>query len=335
MNVRKNRTDIANAYPVAIANVLNLPWPAQIARQQRSQWSAGDASAIARYEGIPVQLEGYLAGAKQQGPESCNCHAVDQSDNHLWIVDAPNKDRSQSVVAEVTPRMRSLHPGWAYSRILPLVNSGIRVRLTGWLLMDQEHPDQIGKTRGTIWELHPITAFEVAQGNTWVALDTGQAVPRSQNSLAPTEDPALPPALVEPTDQQSQRATPLARRRSGTAEGHPLFSGAVAIIDIHTRGAAKPNEPDEYVEIANTGDAPVDMSGWILRNVYGGEEFRWTNFSLQGRHNIRVYTNQVHPETGGFSLNASHEIWKNGGDTAELLDRSGTVVATYSYGDKR
>jgi hypothetical protein len=46
-----------------------------------------------------------------------------------------------------------------------------RVRVSGWVLMDQEHPDQLGKTRGTLWEIHPVMQFEVQQGNQWIALD--------------------------------------------------------------------------------------------------------------------------------------------------------------------
>ena len=39
-------------------------------------------------------------------------------------------------------------------------------------MMDPEHPDQIGKTRGTIWEIHPITKIEVEQNGGWVTLDS-------------------------------------------------------------------------------------------------------------------------------------------------------------------
>jgi hypothetical protein len=37
------------------------------------------------------------------------------------------------------------------------------VRISGWLMMDPEHPDQIGNTRGTIWEIHPIMQIEVQE----------------------------------------------------------------------------------------------------------------------------------------------------------------------------
>jgi hypothetical protein len=37
-------------------------------------------------------------------------------------------------------------------------------------MLDQEHPEQLEKTRGTLWELHPIIEFEVRQGGDWVPL---------------------------------------------------------------------------------------------------------------------------------------------------------------------
>ena len=38
-------------------------------------------------------------------------------------------------------------------------------------MLDPEHPDQVGKTRGTIWEIHPIMFIEVEQQGKWVSLD--------------------------------------------------------------------------------------------------------------------------------------------------------------------
>ena len=46
---------------------------------------------------------------------------------------------------------------------------------------------------------------------------------------------------------------------------------------------------------------------------------------------VRVYTNQVHPDTGGFSYNTTTPVWNNGGDCAELRDPSGALVAEYCY----
>jgi hypothetical protein len=342
LNVRKNRTDSASWYPVSPASILALKWPKGIEMKPRSSWSAADAAEVAKYEGIPVQIEGYLAGAKQQGPESCNCHSTNDVDNHLWVVDIPNKDRTQSVVAEVTPRVRAMHPGWAFPRIQGVVDSQMKVRISGWLLMDQEHPDQVGKTRGTIWEVHPIIAFDVMSGGQWVSLDTGRASTTTAGGAdaAPTVDPNLPPPIVDPyTTSTLPTFTPSRSSGSGGASANPntnaTASGDVSIDTIFYNGVKGSNEPDEYVEIANAGSQPVNMDGWVLQDIYGGQQFTWHGYTLQGNSKIRVYTNEVHADSGGFSFGSKSAIWANKGDAAQLLDASGNVVSTYSYGSRK
>lgn len=334
LNILKNRTDTAQWNPVAISSILNLQWPRSIDMKKRASWSQADAAEIARSEGTPVQIEGWLAGAKQEGPESPNCHAADDVDNHLWVVDNPSKDRSNAVVAEITPRIRATHPGWAFERVSPLVDGRTKVRISGWLLMDQEHPDQVGKTRGTIWEIHPIMNFEVQRGNSWISLDQGRvaSVPGSNASNVPTLAPI--PTESQPTDEANlPTATPLpSNSRNG---GRTTASGGVRIDDIDYKGTAGTNGTDEYVEITNSGTNDVDLNGWVLRDVYGGQEFSWPNYTLRPGQKIRVYTGEIHPETGGFSFGSNQAIWNNKGDAAELLDASGKVVSSFAYGDKR
>lgn len=173
LNRLKNRTDSARFVPVSIDAVLALPWPAAVERRRRAEWSRADAARVARSEGTPVSVEGYLVGAKEEGPESPNCHGADAGfrDWHLWLAGSPGRDRSRSVVVEATPVIRARHPAWSLRAIRRLVRDGDRVRVGGWLLLDPEHPDQVGRTRGTIWEIHPIMAIEVRRGGRWVPLD--------------------------------------------------------------------------------------------------------------------------------------------------------------------
>jgi len=74
------------------------------------------------------------------------------------------------VVAEVTPRWLAATHGWRLRFLKRLADQGARVRLTGWLMLDPDHPDQIGKTRGGLWELHPVTTIEVFSGGRWIEL---------------------------------------------------------------------------------------------------------------------------------------------------------------------
>ncbi|MBI4770522.1 MAG: hypothetical protein HY784_08975 [Chloroflexi bacterium] len=173
LNKRKNRVDEGAYIPVNFDAVLNLPWPSAIERRGRKNWPAPDAAQVARYEGLPVSVVGFLADAKEQGAESANCHGEDHKyrDWHVWLVEHPDDDRSKSIVVETTPRVRAGHPAWSVMVLQQLARDGARVRIGGWLMLDPEHPDQVGKTRGTIWEIHPIMRIEVWQNGQWVTLD--------------------------------------------------------------------------------------------------------------------------------------------------------------------
>jgi hypothetical protein len=174
LNRLKNRVDEGNYIPVNFDAILQLPWPQTTERQARATLSAADTAALAHYEGIPVVVVGYLFGAKLEGPESPNCHGADTNfrDHHIWFVKAPNDDRTKSIVIETTPRVRSKHPTWSTTVLNDIAKKKKRVRISGWLMFDPEHPDQVGQTRGTIWEIHPIMKIEVEQQGKWASLDS-------------------------------------------------------------------------------------------------------------------------------------------------------------------
>lgn len=98
-------------------------------------------------------------------------------------------------------------------------------------------------------------------------------------------------------------------------------------------GQVPRTEADEYVEIEHTGQAPVYLQGWVLRDVSDGTpSFTFPSYTLQPGQRIRVYTNQVHPEWGGFSFGYGRPIWDNTSpDTAALFDASGREVSRKSY----
>ena len=71
-------------------------------------------------------------------------------------------------------------------------------------------------------------------------------------------------------------------------------------------------EPDEYVQITNAGQAPQEMLGWLLRDrVDRRQEFVFPAWTLNPGDVVRVYTNEVHPQWGGFSFGIGTAIWHN------------------------
>jgi hypothetical protein len=169
LNRLKNRVDSTTWAPTSIGNVLSLAWPPSAVRRPRDEWSRADRRAVARSEGLPIAIEGYFVGAKTEGPEATNCHGAESKfrDWHLWLAATPGKDRRRAIVVETTPAIRAQHADWSINDIHRLVRDSTLVRVSGWLLFDQEHPEQLGKTRGTLWEIHPVMKIEVLRDGRW------------------------------------------------------------------------------------------------------------------------------------------------------------------------
>ncbi len=123
-------------------------------------------------------IEGYVAGVKIGGVESVNCHTHDPNyrDTHIELTLDPMKgDERTYVIVEVTPQIRQVMArngvDWS-TKALRRTLLGRWVRVTGWMLFDEEHKPNATNTasggahiwRATVWEIHPITSLEVLAG---------------------------------------------------------------------------------------------------------------------------------------------------------------------------
>lgn len=174
-NVRKNRTDIPSSYhDVTFHAIASLQYP--VAGKTRDTWQPAQLAEIAKVEGVPVRVVGYLVALKPQtggSGESTNCHwkHAAQVDWHVALVEQQGQGEKEAVVVETTPRIRRDHPKWIASKLRDWVDSDQPVRISGWLLLDPEHRNHLGSYRETLWEVHPITEIEVQQDGQWVKLD--------------------------------------------------------------------------------------------------------------------------------------------------------------------
>ena len=116
----------------------------------------------------------------------------------------------------------------------------------------------------------------------------------------------------------------------------PLAAGdepaaAIRINDIFYDGQQGSNEPDEYVEIENTGSQAVDLTNWYLKDQ-GTHRFVFPPLSMEPGQVCRVYTSQDHPEDCSLSFEeSSSAIWNNGGDCAFLFTQDGSLVDDFCY----
>ncbi|MBI1822752.1 MAG: hypothetical protein HYR80_01340 [Nitrospirae bacterium] len=175
LNRLKNRMVPPTTYEeMAVNQFLSSLTPDLHTPKYRNKFSLAALHYVDQNEKRGIALVGYLIAAKQSGPESTNCHSQTRRDFHVWIGTDPAHSkqeakamRSRAVIVEPTPNGQELHPSWRLHILEKLAKQGARVRISGWAMYDPEHPDQLGKTRGTIWEVHPVTKIEVWTGNQW------------------------------------------------------------------------------------------------------------------------------------------------------------------------
>ncbi len=158
-------------------------------------------------------------------------------------------------------------------------------------------------------------------------------LPLSQTT--PTTLP-LPSALPTTT---TRAAAPTATRRAAP----PSTPTTTAVPAVGLQAGAAPvvkgvvnQGRSEHVVIANDGTVAQGMTGWTLRSAAGGQSFAFpSGFVLAPGATVNVHSGAGasalnRPPTDLFATGAS--IWRNGGDTAMLVDPTGRVVSQFSYG---
>ncbi len=171
---------------------------------------------------------GYLYDIKVEGKESSNCQLDPGVDNenvdfHIFIGFDPAiaekiRDRKslttaekaatkkQSVIVEMTPHYRDrYHPEWTAQAVQ--AQEGQQVKVLGQLMVDNEH-DVSGQDcgrkdatancwRGTVWELHPVTDFEVCASGTCTQASAGWT-PLAEEGSNPTAASTAQPKTRTP-----------------------------------------------------------------------------------------------------------------------------------------
>jgi hypothetical protein len=173
LNRLKNRVDKGNYFPVSFDSLTALTWPKSVEQRPMWDWSPSSKAYISRYLGIPIVVEGYIITLREGGPDSASCFKMKDSDPYwrIYFSNHPRNERYQSVIAVSTPQARWGHT-WTTDLIRNFIIAGrVRVRLSGWLYFDPYHPQDVGRTRATLWEITPVMQIEAYQEGRWNPLD--------------------------------------------------------------------------------------------------------------------------------------------------------------------
>jgi competence protein ComEC len=135
----------------------------------------------------------------------------------------------------------------------------------------------------------------------------------------PTPSPTTPPPTEEPTDTPEPTET------------QPPPPSNIQITYIFYDGVVPYVESDEYAQITNEGNGTVNLEGWRLNAGDPGQDFIFPSYNMQPGQSCRVYTNEYHPESCGFSFGSSKALWNNSGDCGRLYDSGGSLADEYCY----
>lgn len=169
----------------------------------------------------------------------------------------------------------------------------------------------------------------------WLALADGSWIAASLVTDAPgglavvgaPEAPTLPAVAAEPAGT----AAPAVPATSTPTPEAPTAGGPVIVESIFYDGDVPDVESDEYIVLFNRGAAPVNVGGWRINAGDEGQDFWLPSSVLPAGGRIRVYTNEVHPESGGLSYGSAKPVWLNKGDCGYLYDATGSEASRFCY----
>jgi hypothetical protein len=121
-------------------------------------------------------------------------------------------------------------------------------------------------------------------------------------------------------------ATPTRTLRPPTA----TISAYGPLVVVKVSQGTEWQEPDEFVEIYNSGTQPIQLEGWSISDNEN-HLFVFPNFVLGPVQYCRVYTDLYAPWHCGFSYYSPGPIWDDTIDCAYLKDRDGRLVDQFCY----
>lgn len=140
----------------------------------------------------------------------------------------------------------------------------------------------------------------------------------------------------ETAEQQAQRNDVglwgfTAQTTTTTTEEDNEGQLAVASIQADAPGNDHENLNEEYIVFENTGDVPLDLSGWSVRDE-ADHGYRFpSEFVLDPGDQVTLYTGSGTNTQAELYWGSGRAIWNNGGDTIIVTDDEGEIAIRKEY----
>lgn len=150
---------------------------------------------------------------------------------------------------------------------------------------------------------------------------------------SPSATATLTTKTTTPTTTTSTVPSPTTSTTTSTIANQS--QSPLAITNIQYDGQVPKTESDEYVVLTNQSKNSINIGGYyiyVASNGTQGATYTFpSNTVLSPGTSVRIYTNEIHPETGGYSFGSKKAIWNNQGGLAVLKDVNGKKLGEFKY----
>jgi len=185
----------------------------------------------------------------------------------------------------------------------------------------------------TYWTATHGNTILVSDGQS-VSIRTQQAA--STDPLALREGTALAPgaggAVVERETlgpgTVSVPQTPVATDGGTTVPDEGLI---IETIHADAKGDDRQNLNDEYVVFRNSGESPLDLSGWTVTDAAGHRYTVPDGHTLAAGAMVTLHTGSGADTETDLYWGSGSPVWNNGGDTVLMRNSDGDIVREETY----
>lgn len=167
------------------------------------------------------------------------------------------------------------------------------------------------------------------------SLPSPSTVEQIKVSPATVTSPITSTSNLPSQKQLAEKAQTVSVPSAPTKSTNVASGTGIVITDIHYDGDVPKTESDEYVVLSNLSNSPVDISGYYIYVATTGTQGPTFTFPkgtiIKPGTSFRVYTNEIHKETGGYSFGSGKAIWSNNGGLAVIKDSNGKKLGEYKY----
>ena len=115
----------------------------------------------------------------------------------------------------------------------------------------------------------------------------------------------------------------------------PWAEATLGVVDLNYDAPGNDNQNlnEEWIAIRNDGAAPVDLTGWGVKDESASHRYSFPpSFTLFPGDTVVIRTGcGTDFDTDLHWCNQGSAVWNNDGDTAFLLDPNGNTHVAYAY----